>query len=83
MIIPTTLQAVFPKWVTEHFPFDEDTLKCLKLVENVLSHFVKRMGIRLSITNLKCDPSFELRGEYAINPGFHMSKIHSGACSIF
>jgi hypothetical protein len=30
--------------------------------------------------NLKCDPSFELRGEYAINPkGFHMSKIHSGA----
>jgi predicted DNA-binding protein (MmcQ/YjbR family) len=67
------------KGVTEHFPFDEDTL-------------VLKVGGKLfcltSLTewekgtpslNLKCDPerAQELRAEYeAIIPGWHMSKIH-------
>lgn len=67
------------KGVTEHFPFDEDTLvfkvggKMFAL--SSLKHWEKGSP---SI-NLKCDPerAQELRAEYdAIQPGFHMSKIH-------
>jgi predicted DNA-binding protein (MmcQ/YjbR family) len=67
------------KGVTEHFPFDEDTLvfkvggKMFAL--SSLSQWEKGQP---SI-NLKCDPerAEELRAEYdAIRPGFHMSKIH-------
>jgi predicted DNA-binding protein (MmcQ/YjbR family) len=67
------------KGVTEHFPFDEDTL-VLKIG--------RKMFCLTSLTewekgtpslNLKCDPekAQELRAEYeAIIPGWHMSKIH-------
>lgn len=65
--------------VTEHFPFDEDTLvfkvggKMFAL--SSLSEWEKgNPGV-----NLKCDPerALELRAEYdGINPGFHMSKTH-------
>jgi predicted DNA-binding protein (MmcQ/YjbR family) len=67
------------KGVTEHFPFDEDTLvfkvggKMFAL--SSLSQWEKGNP---SI-NLKCDPerALELRAEYdGINPGFHMSKVH-------
>lgn len=67
------------KGVTEHFPFDEDTLvfkvggKMFAL--SSLSEWEKGNP---SI-NLKCDPerALELRAEYdGINPGFHMSKVH-------
>ncbi|MBC7440261.1 MAG: MmcQ/YjbR family DNA-binding protein [Flavobacterium sp.] len=67
------------KGVTEHFPFDEDTLvfkvggKMFALTS--LNEWEKENA---SI-NLKCDPekATELRAEFeAINPGFHMSKIH-------
>ena len=65
--------------VTEHFPFDEDTLvfkvggKMFALTS--LSQWEKGNP---SI-NLKCDPdrSEELRATFDdIKPGFHMSKIH-------
>lgn len=67
------------KGVTEHFPFDEDTLvfkvggKMFAL--SSLSEWEKETP---SI-NLKCNPerAEELRAEFeAINPGYHMSKIH-------
>ena len=67
------------KGVTEHFPFDEDTLvfkvggKMFALTS--LSNWEKGNPA----INLKCNPerALELRAEYeAIVPGFHMSKIH-------
>jgi predicted DNA-binding protein (MmcQ/YjbR family) len=67
------------KGVTEHFPFDEDTLvfkvggKMFAL--SSLSQWEKGQPS----VNLKCDPerAQELRAEYDdIQPGFHMSKTH-------
>jgi predicted DNA-binding protein (MmcQ/YjbR family) len=73
------------KGVTEHFPFDEDTLvfkvggKMFAL--SSLSQWEKGSPS----VNLKCDPerALELRAEYdAIQPGFHMSKVHWNTISI-
>ena len=67
------------KAVTEHFPFDEDTLvfkvggKMFAL--SSLSQWEKGEAS----VNLKCDPerALELRAEYdGIEPGYHMSKVH-------
>ena len=67
------------KAVTEHFPFDKDTLvfkvggKMFAL--SSLSQWEKGQPS----VNLKCDPerAEELRAEYDdIQPGFHMSKTH-------
>ncbi|MGQ2982850.1 MmcQ/YjbR family DNA-binding protein [Flavobacterium sp.] len=67
------------KGVTEHFPFDEDTLvfkvggKMFAL--SSLSQWEKSEPS----VNLKCDSerALELRAQYdAINPGYHMSKVH-------
>lgn len=67
------------KGVTEHFPFDEDTLvfkvggKMFAL--SSLSQWEKGEPS----VNLKCNPerSDELRAHYSdIQPGFHMSKLH-------
>lgn len=67
------------KGVTEHFPFDEDTLvfkvggKMFAL--SSLSQWEKGQPS----VNLKCDPerAEELRAEYDdIQPGFHMIKTH-------
>lgn len=67
------------KGVTEHFPFDHDTLvfkvggKMFAL--SALSQWEKGNPT----INLKCNPdkAQELRAEYGdIQPGFHMSKIH-------
>ena len=67
------------KGVTEHFPFDEDTLvfkvggKMFALAS--LSEWEKGNPT----VNLKCDPdrSEELRAQYdAIKTGFQRSKIH-------
>jgi predicted DNA-binding protein (MmcQ/YjbR family) len=67
------------KGVTEHFPFDEDTL-VFKVGGKMfaLSSLLQWEKGAPSV-NLKCDPerAQELRAEYdAIQPGFHMSKIH-------
>ncbi|MBC7607180.1 MAG: MmcQ/YjbR family DNA-binding protein [Burkholderiales bacterium] len=67
------------KAVTEHFPFDQDTLvfkvggKMFALAS--LSEWEKGNPA----VNLKCDPDWadELRIQYDdIEPGFHMSKVH-------
>jgi predicted DNA-binding protein (MmcQ/YjbR family) len=73
------------KGVTEHFPFDEDTLvfkvggKMFAL--SSLSQWEKGEPS----TNLKCDPdrAQELRAQYDdIQPGFHMSKVHWNTINI-
>ncbi|PZX95001.1 MmcQ/YjbR family DNA-binding protein [Flavobacterium aquariorum] len=67
------------KGVTEHFPFDEDTL-VFKVGGKIfaLSSLLQWEKGNPSV-NLKCDPerAQELRAEYdAIRPGFHMNKVH-------
>lgn len=73
------------KGVTEHFPFDEDTLvfkvggKMFAL--SSLSQWEKGEPS----VNLKCDPerTVALRAEYeAVQPGYHMSKIHWNTIAI-
>jgi predicted DNA-binding protein (MmcQ/YjbR family) len=67
------------KGVTEHFPFDEDTL-VFKVGGKMfaLTSLAAWENGRPSL-NLKCDPDWaqELRGQYdEIQAGYHMSKIH-------
>ena len=67
------------KGVTEHFPFDEDTLVFKVGGKMFCLTSLKEWEKGTPALNLKCDPekSNELRAEYdAINPGFHMSKTH-------
>ena len=64
------------KYVTESFPFDEQTL-----VFKVANKMFALAGLehKPSRVNLKCDPerSIELRDEYnEIVEGYHMSKKH-------
>lgn len=67
------------KGVTEHFPFDEDTL-VFKVGGKMfaLSSLSQWENGNPSV-NLKCDPerAEELRAEFDdIKPGYHMSKVH-------
>lgn len=67
------------KGVTEHFPFDQDTL-VFKVGGKMfaLSSLREWESGKPSI-NLKCEPgrAEELRAEYDdIMPGYHMSKVH-------
>lgn len=67
------------KGVSEHFPFDEDTL-VFKVGGKMfaLSSLTQWEKGEASV-NLKCDPdrALELRAQYeAVQPGFHMSKVH-------
>lgn len=73
------------KGVTEHFPFDEDTL-VFKVGGKVfaLSSLIKWEKGEAAV-NLKCDPekSVELRETYeGVQPGFHMSKVHWNTVTI-
>ncbi|MBG6109333.1 putative DNA-binding protein (MmcQ/YjbR family) [Flavobacterium sp. CG_9.10] len=73
------------KGVTEHFPFDEDTL-VFKVGRKMfaLSSLSQWEKGEPSV-NLKCDPdkAEELRAQYDdIKPGFHMSKIHWNTVNI-
>ena len=67
------------KGVTEHFPFDEDTLVFKVGGKMFCLTSLKKWEEGDHSINLKCDPerSEELRAEYdAVNPGYHMSKTH-------
>lgn len=67
------------KGVTEHFPFDEDTLVFKVGGKMFCLTSLKEWEKGTPALNLKCDPEWgnELRAEYeAIKPGYHMSKIH-------
>ena len=67
------------KGVTEHFPFDEDTLVFKVGGKMFALSSLSQWEKGTPKINLKCDPEYaqELRAEYDdIQPGFHMSKIH-------
>jgi predicted DNA-binding protein (MmcQ/YjbR family) len=67
------------KGVTEHFPFDEDTLVFKVMGKMFALTSLKKWEEGDHSINLKCDPDWgeELRAKYeAIVPGYHMSKIH-------
>jgi predicted DNA-binding protein (MmcQ/YjbR family) len=67
------------KAVTEHFPFDEDTLVFKVGGKMFCLTSIKEWENGTPSLNLKCDPerAEELRAQYeAIKPGYHMSKIH-------
>jgi predicted DNA-binding protein (MmcQ/YjbR family) len=73
------------KGVTEHFPFDEDTL-VFKVGGKMfaLSSLTQWEKGEASV-NLKCDPdrALELRAQYeAIEAGYHMSKVHWNTVSV-
>ena len=73
------------KGVTEHFPFDEDTL-VFKVGAKVFAlSSLKQWENGNPSVNLKCNPerALELRAEYeAVEPGYHMSKVHWNTVSI-
>lgn len=73
------------KGVTEHFPFDQDSL-VFKVGGKMfaLSSLIQwEKGV--PSVNLKCNPDYaqELRVNYdSIKPAFHMSKIHWNTVAI-
>ena len=73
------------KGVTEHFPFDEDTL-VFKVGGKIFAlSSLSQWEKGTPHVNLKCDPERgqELRAEYdGINPGFHMNKTHWNTITI-
>jgi predicted DNA-binding protein (MmcQ/YjbR family) len=67
------------KGVTEHFPFDEDTLVFKVGGKMFCLTSLKQWENQEPSLNLKCDPerAIDLRATYeAIEPGYHMSKVH-------
>ncbi len=67
------------KAVTEHFPFDEDTLVFKVGRKMFCLTSLQEWEKGSPSLNLKCNPekAEELRADYeAINPGWHMSKTH-------
>ena len=65
--------------VTEHFPFDEDTLVFKVLGKMFLLSSLQGWESGSPALNLKCDPDYaeELRAEYScIRGAYHMSKKH-------
>lgn len=67
------------KGVTEHFPFDEDTLVFKVGGKMFALSSLKEWESSNPSVNLKCDPerALELRGQFDdILPGYHMSKVH-------
>ena len=65
------------KEVSEHFPFDEDTLVFKVLGKMFALASLERWERGEGFINLKCDPEYaqELREQYdSIKPGYHMHK---------
>jgi predicted DNA-binding protein (MmcQ/YjbR family) len=73
------------KGVTEHFPFDEDTL-VFKVGGKIFAlSSISEWENGTPKINLKCNPekAETLRAEYDdIQPGYHMSKIHWNTITI-
>lgn len=73
------------KAVTEHFPFDEDTLVFKVGGKMFALSSLERWEKGEASVNLKCDAdrAQELRALYdEIQPGFHMSKRHWNTISL-
>ncbi len=80
------------KAVTEHFPFDKDTLVFKVLGKMFALASLKKWESGEGFINLKCDPEYaqELKDRYdGIKPGYHMHKqqwnsvyIHTGELDV-
>ena len=73
------------KGVSEHFPFDADTLVFKVGGKMFALSSLKQWEKGEPSVNLKCEPdkAQELRAQYdAIKPGFHMSKVHWNTIAI-
>ncbi|WP_299366235.1 MmcQ/YjbR family DNA-binding protein [Winogradskyella sp.] len=80
--------CIAKKEVTEHFPFDDDTLVFKVCNKMFALASLKRWEEGDAFINLKCDPEYaqELRAEFdSVKPGYHMHKqqwnsvyIHTG-----
>jgi predicted DNA-binding protein (MmcQ/YjbR family) len=74
------------KGVTEHFPFDADTL-VFKVLGKMFALFpLEDWESGKGWVNLKADPEYseELRAIFdSIQPGWHMSKIHWNSVYIY
>ena len=73
------------KGVTEHFPFDEDTLVFKVGGKMFCLTSLKEWEKGNPSLNLKCNPerALELREQYeAVKPGYHMSKVHWNTVSV-
>ena len=71
--------CLLKKGVTEHFPFDKDTLVFKVGGKMFALTSLEGWEKGTPAINLKCDPdrALELRAEFeSIKPGYHMSKIH-------
>lgn len=69
--------CISKKGVTEHFPFDEDTLVFKVMGKMFALSSLKKWEEGMPSVNLKCDPdrALELRAQYeAVQPGYHMNK---------
>ena len=67
------------KGVTEHFPFDQDTLVFKVGAKMFALSTLTQWEKGEPSVNLKCNPdkAQELRAQYdGIQPGYHMSKVH-------
>lgn len=65
--------------VTEHFPFDQDTLVFKVGGKMFALSSLNQWEKEEPSVNLKCDQDYaqELRAQYSdIQPAFHMSKVH-------
>lgn len=65
--------------VTEHFPFDKDTLVFKVGSKMFALSSLTEWEKETPAVNLKCDPikAIDLREQYeGIEPGWHMSKVH-------
>jgi predicted DNA-binding protein (MmcQ/YjbR family) len=73
------------KGVTEHFPFDEETLVFKVGAKMFALSSLNQWEKSEPSVNLKCNPedAEELRAQYEdIKPGWHMSKIHWNTVAI-
>lgn len=73
------------KGVTQHFPFDQDTLVLKVGGKMFLLTSMERWEAGIPTVNLKCNPEYaiELRERFqGIEPGYHMNKKHWNTVSI-
>lgn len=67
------------KGVTEHFPFDEDTLVFKVMGKMFCLASLHEWEKGNPAVNVKCDPDYaeELRAEFeSVQPGYHSNKKH-------
>jgi predicted DNA-binding protein (MmcQ/YjbR family) len=73
------------KGVTQHFPFDKDTL-VFKIGGKMFAlSSLNQWEKGIPSVNLKCNPDYalDLRAQYGdVQPAFHMSKVHWNTVAI-